>query len=389
MPDTAIRPDAPLAGRCRVAILGGGPAGCATALALARLGVDGVVVVEAGVYDTVRVGESLPPDARTLLARLGVLETFLADGHDAAFGNCSSWGSDDLGYNDFVFNPHGHGWHLDRRRFDAMLAAEAAAAGVRVLAGTSFLGVERDGGRLLLDLRDPGGGRRRLAAELAVDATGFRALLARSKGARKVYLDRLICVYGFLDLPAEERLAHLTLLEAVEYGWWYAARLPRGRLAVAVASDGETVKSAGLSRVRGWRARLDDTRHLGPALAGSRFVAGSLRAWPAHSFLLDRPVGENWLAVGDAAAAYDPISAQGIHKALAGGLLAAEALLRRLGGEPAAFDGYTAALRDGFARYAANRAYFYAQETRWPDAPFWRNRRERSLAASPPAAADQ
>lgn len=387
MPETAARHDAPLADRCRVAILGGGPAGCATALALARLGIDDVVVVEAGVYDTVRIGESLPPDARTLLARLGVLETFLADDHDAALGNCSSWGSDDLGYNDFVFNPHGHGWHLDRRRFDGMLAAEAAAGGARVLPGTSFLGVERDGGRLLLDLREAGGGRRRLAAELAVDATGFRALLARAMGARKDYLDRLICVYGFLDLPPEERFGHLTLLEAVEYGWWYAARLPRGRLAVAVASDGDTVKTAGLGRVRGWREHLDATRHLAPAVAAGRFVAGSLRAWPAHSFLLDRPVGDGWLAVGDAAAAYDPISAQGIHKALAGGLRAADALHRRLGGDDAAFDGYAAALRDGFARYAADRAHYYAQETRWPEAPFWRNRRERGLAASPPAAA--
>lgn len=385
MPD--IPPlDAPLADRCRVAVLGGGPAGCATALALARLGVDGVVVVEAGRYDAVRVGESMPPDTRALLARLGVLEAFLAEGHDACYGSCSSWGADELGYNDFVFNPYGHGWHLDRRRFDAWLAAEAAAAGVTVVTGTSFRAVEEEGGGLLLDLRDAAGERRRLAAELAVDATGFRALLARAMRARKVFLDRLICVNGFLDLPAEGRFSHLTLLEAMEYGWWYAARLPGGRLAVAVASDGETIRAADLSLPEGWHARLAATRHLSAALGGSRFVDGSLRAWPAHSFLLDRPAGERWLAVGDAASAYDPISSQGIHKALAGGLLAADALHRRLAGEAAAFDGYAAALRDGFARYAANRAYFYARETRWPTAPFWRNRRERTLAASLPEA---
>jgi flavin-dependent dehydrogenase len=364
---------------CHVAVLGGGPAGCATALALARLGVDGVAVVEAGRYEAVRVGESVPPDTRTPLARLGVLEAFLADGHDVCYGSCSSWGADELGYNDFLFNPHGHGWHLDRRRFDARLAALAAERGATVLTGTRFEGVEPAGDRLRLELRDAAGGRRRLTADLVVDASGFRARVARARGARTRFLDRLICVYGFLDLPPEGRFSHLTLLEAVEYGWWYAARLPGGRLAVAVAGDGATVRSAELAAPDGWHAALAATRHLAPALAGSRFVDGSLRAWPAHSFLLDAPAGDRWLAVGDAASTYDPISSQGIHKALAGGLLAAGAVHRRLAGDAAAFDGYAEAVRDGFAGYAANRAYFYALETRWPDAAFWRDRRRRRV----------
>lgn len=366
---------------CRVAVLGGGPAGCATALALARLGVDGVVVVEVGRYEAVRIGESVPPDTRTPLARLGVLEAFLADGHDACYGSCSSWGADELGYNDFLFNPHGHGWHLDRRSFDARLATAAAAAGVALRIGTRFLGVERDrrGGRPRLVLEDAAGERRRLAAELVVDATGHRALLARAMGARRVFLDKLICVTGFVDPAPEGSFPHLTLLEAVETGWWYAARLPGGRLAVAVAGDGEAIRAGGLGRPAGWRAGLAATRHVGPALAGSRLDPDCVRAAPAHSFLLDRPFGERWLAVGDAASAYDPISSQGIHKALAGGLLAAEALHRRLAGEPDAFAGYGEALRASFARYAAERAHHYARETRWPSAPFWRNRRERAI----------
>lgn len=368
--------------RCRVAILGGGPAGCATALALARLGVEDVVVVEAGRYDAVRVGESIPPDTRTLLARLGVLEAFRAEGHDPCYGSCSSWGADALGFNDFLFNPHGHGWHLDRRRFDAWLAQRAVAGGATLWTDTRFQGVGPAGQGLRLDLRRGDGESRRLRADLVVDATGFRALLARAMGAEKVFLDRLICVNGFLELAPEDAYSHLTLLEAVEYGWWYAARLPGGRLAVAVASDGETIRSAGLSAPEGWQAALSATRHLAPALAGSRFVDGSLRAWPAHSFLLDAPAGDRWLAVGDAASAFDPISSQGIHKALAGGLLAAEALHRRLAGDPAAFESYTEAIRQSFAHYTANRAHFYARETRWPEADFWRNRRERGWEGS-------
>ncbi|MDQ3742321.1 MAG: tryptophan 7-halogenase, partial [Actinomycetota bacterium] len=118
-----------------VAIAGGGPAGCATAIALRGAGVERVLLAEASTGDGARVGESIPPDTRLVLDRLGVTARFEADGHEPCLGSCSAWGDAELGYNDFLFNPHGHGWHLDRRRFDASLAAEAKAAGAEVAAG--------------------------------------------------------------------------------------------------------------------------------------------------------------------------------------------------------------------------------------------------------------
>jgi len=101
-----------------VVVLGGGPAGCAAAIALRQHEVDRVLVVEAGHYEAERIGEGIPPDTRTLLQRLGVWNEFLKEGHDACLGSCSSWGTAELGFNDFLFNPLGNGWHLERKRFD-------------------------------------------------------------------------------------------------------------------------------------------------------------------------------------------------------------------------------------------------------------------------------
>ncbi len=50
---------------CDVVILGGGPAGAAVAITLARAG-HSVVVIEKSHYDQVRIGETLPPRARLL-----------------------------------------------------------------------------------------------------------------------------------------------------------------------------------------------------------------------------------------------------------------------------------------------------------------------------------
>ena len=107
---------------CDVAVLGGGPAGAACAIALARAGVGRVVLCESEEVRPFRLGETIPPDSRSLLDRLGVLDAFLADDHMACHGSCSSWGSDGLGYNDFMLRPYGHGWHIDRPRFGSRQA---------------------------------------------------------------------------------------------------------------------------------------------------------------------------------------------------------------------------------------------------------------------------
>src|SRR5438093_3141498 len=58
-----------------VVIVGGGPAGSAAALALARAG-RSVAVLERSRYEQARIGETLPPRARVPLAQLGVWERF-------------------------------------------------------------------------------------------------------------------------------------------------------------------------------------------------------------------------------------------------------------------------------------------------------------------------
>src|SRR3954464_14196250 len=63
-----------------VAILGGGPAGCATALALHHQGIGDVLVIEAGNHDAQRIGESIPPDTGLMFRSLGIWDDFVARG---------------------------------------------------------------------------------------------------------------------------------------------------------------------------------------------------------------------------------------------------------------------------------------------------------------------
>ena len=77
-----------------VAIVGGGPAGSAAALTLARFSGLETVLVERGDYSETRIGETIGPGVIPLLRFLGVADTFAASQHRQGFSTAAAWGSD-------------------------------------------------------------------------------------------------------------------------------------------------------------------------------------------------------------------------------------------------------------------------------------------------------
>jgi flavin-dependent dehydrogenase len=361
-----------------VVIVGGGVAGCAAALALRHRGIDGILIAEAGNTDTFQIGETIPPDSRLLLERLRVWDGFAEEGHEPCLGSRSAWGADAVGYSDFLLNPHGTGWHLDRQRFGAFLAKQATEAGAELRRGAAVVSVERAAEDVLALLIETGGGIERVEAQFVIDATGARSRVAKSAGARPLTHDRLLWVGALFDGPAEPEASRLTMLEAVDVGWWYAARVPGGRVVVGIATDAETNRRAMLHRADRWLPHLETTRHMNGWLADCRWPRDPrmfIRSAP--SFVLDRICGSHWLAVGDAASACDPLVSRGLHNALADGLQAAAAIADCLAGVRSALDDYQASIFARFDDYLETRDYFYDLEQRWPTSPFWRNRRTR------------
>jgi flavin-dependent dehydrogenase len=356
-------------------ILGGGVAGCAAALALRQRGIDDILIIEAGTYDTFQIGETIPPDSRLLLERLQIWDGFIADGHEPCLGSRSAWGQDHIGYNDFLLNPLGAGWHLDRQKFSAFMARKARQSGAELKSGTRFLSAERVAADVIELRLKTDKGSQCIQARFVIDATGPHSRLARMIGATPLLHDRLLWIGAVLDCPAALDFSRLTMLEAVENGWWYAASLPAERVVVAAITDAETNRRVMLHRPDRWLSSLKKTRHMAAWLADCSFGHDRrMIIQAAPSFVLDRVCGSNWLAVGDAASAYDPIASQGIHKALLDGLQSAEAIANHLAGSVAALDEYQASVVSRFTDYLTIRNYFYELERRWPASPFWRHR---------------
>ncbi len=331
-----------------VAIVGGGPAGCALALALDP-GLS-VVVIDPGEGPSAGgVGETLTPGARSLLERLGVWSAFLAQQHLPAYGTAACWGSAQVEDHPFLFHPVGCGWQLDRARFDGLLRER-----VPLVVGRASLGAKRS---LVV-------GELELRPRMVVDASGRAMTIARARGAERVAWDRGVARFA-RHSGADSSGDTTTLIEAVRDGWWYSARVPGGDLIAASISDPEQPASLGPETAR----RLAGTTAIGRWQCSARAQAAT------------RVHGEDWLAVGDAALAADPLSSQGIVQALAMGIAAADAIRLNFAGDTSALARYAESIAGLRRQFLGMRRDTYRRELRFADAPFWRSRQQQVTLA--------
>jgi len=270
------------------------------------------------------------------------------------------------------YSHDGPGWHVDRARFDAMLSQAAERHGARIYRRAELATIVAGGDDgWELDLTQCKR-RRRVRAKLVVDASGRAAILARRFAGRRIICDRLIGVVGFFA-AAGAAAQQLTLIEADAGGWWYSALLPGSGAVAAYMTDADLYAQANRRGRDYWRRAFGNT-----AVIQSCLDLRALKFPPvvvaAHSSRSRFVAGANWLAVGDAAVAYDPLSSQGIYKALESGLRSADAIRRYLDGDRAALQEYASSIEREFAEHIRLRRQYYSYVRRWPDSVFWKRR---------------
>ncbi|MGC0416371.1 tryptophan 7-halogenase [Embleya sp. AB8] len=354
--------------RYDVVVAGGGPAGASAAITLARAG-RSVLLADAG-SGPAAIGEALPAAAGRLLADLGIADPL--PGHLACHTTLSAWGSPTLTAVSSITDPDGPGLHLDRPRFDRQLREAARTAGAEVAEHT----------RVGAPFRNQDGtwsvplGHELVGATWLVDATGRRAGLATTCGnARRHTQDALVALHVTPTDHTESDAS--TLVESTPDGWWYTARLPGNRRLLAYFTDADSPTA----HPDHFRTRLAQTNHIAERIADPSTEAPRRAA--AHSAHLTPVCGTDWLAVGDAAMAVDPISSQGILTALYTGLTAGQTIHASLAGHPAAQADYQSRITTLFHAYRHNHHTTYTAEQRWAEQPFWRRRQMPTQSVHP------
>ena len=307
-----------------VLIVGARAAGAATALLLARAGLD-VAVVDRGRYGADTLSTHALMRAGVLqLHRWGVLDTIIAAGTPPVRRTTFTYTDTSvpipvkpaLGV-DALYAPR-------RTVLDPILVDAARAAGATVVYDTSVTALTRDGrGRVNgLQASSRHGGTNTHTARWVIGADGVRSSVAASVDApvERRGVGFLAATYGYwLDLPVDG------------YHWIFRPNACAGAIPT---NNGLTCVFAVATpdRIgRGRRETFDQiVREASPALADSVSAAtptGALRTFTGIPGFMRHPWGAGWALVGDAGYWKDPISAHGLTDALRDAEVLANALI--------------------------------------------------------------
>lgn len=331
--------------RLDVLVVGSGPAGSAAAAAMARAGAS-VLLVEAAEHPRPKAcAEYASPRILEELECIGLdpvawahtavpLEGMeLHAGRHAAFVRYSDLGGPRTA------------WGVNRRRFDALLASHAAAAGADLRSRSRVSGLVRDAARVRgARIQDVMTGREQeVRADWVIGADGARSTVSRLLGVdRPVRFPRrlgLVAHFGGVDGFSDHGEMH-----AGKGRYVGLAPTPDGEVNVGMALP--------LDGGRGRRPAFEETLAMFPAvtsrLAGSRMLTPVRGAAPI-GHRVSRVAGPGWLLVGDAAGFVDPFTGEGIHRALRSARAASRALFGA--GDPAA--AYVAERRRAFSAKTA------------------------------------
>ncbi len=334
----------------RIVVLGAGPAGSATAIGLRRLGYAVTVV----------------SDWRRFAAVEGVSQRVLEGLRHAGLGGALDqaampasrqvhWNGQRLQMNQEFL--------LDRQRFDRALRDDLQRAGISVVEGRVREVVHEGGHRICLDDGQV------LAAEFLVEARGRQAPLAadRLRGPETVSL--LNVWQGSPGTPA-------SAVESLEDGWAWMARLEDGRCYWQITLDATGLPGkAGLADY--CAARRAESVLVAELFDAQALVPAQVHARSSTAILAGECVGRDWIRVGDAAMAVDPLSGNGIFQSLSSALQApvvVNTLLRRPERAGLARQFHQQRVEQLFLRFARIGRDFYGQEQGRAGQPFWARR---------------
>jgi flavin-dependent dehydrogenase len=290
--------------KCEVGILGGGPAGSVMACRLAELGHDTLLVDRADGTKGQRA-ESLPPSIRPILGSVGLQHALDAAVFCRERRALLLWKANEFQIKTFNIAPS---LLVDRAHFDQLLRSAAMRFGTRVVAPGSTRAPQRHPRGSWLVPIATSSGTALMRARFLVDARGRRPRACVEDGA----LPTVALSASFIVDNAE--FAESRIEAGIEC-WYWGSPLPRQGYAATIFLDSARVAGFGTyDRFRLYRRLLSRSKLLHKLLTNR--VSGTISVRDATPRLARDLIGDDFIRIGEAAVAIDPLSSQGVQAAI-------------------------------------------------------------------------
>jgi len=310
-----------------VIVVGGGPAGAATAAHLARNGTHVLLIDRRAFPRDKACGDFVGPVAVLELLGLGVKQ--IVDDHVAnPIRSAALYLDGELLVRRHFPEVNGlpaFGRVVPRLVLDAWVVNAARNAGAEIWEGRNVINIERtDRGVAVLVAGKPAV---QVRAPVVVGADGSTSLVARMVRGTPPRRDRIIAMRGYFDSishPTHEAALYFSRDTFPGYGWLFPGGKQRANVGVGVLLETVPPQSDHLREQLLHLISKDPAaaRHLARAKQ-----AGNLIGWPLTTFNPGLPVvGDRLLLVGDSAGLINPLNGEGIQYALLSGRWAATVL---------------------------------------------------------------
>ncbi|GLA77181.1 hypothetical protein AtubIFM55763_009066 [Aspergillus tubingensis] len=351
---------------CTVLVIGGGPAGSYAAAALAREGID-TVLLEADKFPRYHIGESTLPSLRHFFKFIDFYDTFDAHGfyhkNGAVFRLAQAQPD---AYTDFLEagGPDAYAWNLVRSESDDLLFRHAGTCGAHIFDETKVDTIQfephisesskpdSDDNKIL----NPGrpvsatwvrkdGSSGFIALKYLVDASGRNGILSTKYLKNRKFNDNFKNFANWAYWKTDNLYGLGTHMEGSPYfealddasGWAWFMPLHDGTRSVGVVQDQKLVteKKRELGRpstLDFYKQCVEKAPRTSKLLSGAEIVT-TVRTASDWSYTASTYHIPNARICGDAGSFIDPLFSSGVHLAVTGGLSAAATIAASIRGD--------------------------------------------------------
>ncbi len=321
-----------------VVIIGAGPAGSIAGALLSRQG-HRVTVVERDAFPRFCIGESLLPQCMEFIAEAGMLEAVQAAGFQLKTG--AAFLHHDK-YSEFCFADKftpgfDTTFQVQRARFDALLAEQAQASGVKIRWRHQVVAADFSA-EPVLTVNDENGEPYTLNADFVLDASGYGRVLPRllelDKPSDFPFRQALFThLEDRIDDPGYDRnLIRIIVHPQLDDVWFWLIPFSNGRCSLGVVGKPELFARPGLDNEALLQRLIGEEPGLSALLHNAVFdtPVSTLAGYSANVKTL---YGNGFALLGNAGEFLDPVFSSGVTIAMKSASLAAAVLDRRFRGE--------------------------------------------------------